>query len=130
MPASANTKAVNSLYGALYGITPGNVTFVAESNAAALDLRAYANSKVATVAAGGPSNAALATTVLTNMGINTPELNTALVGIFAVNANDRGVVIAQLSMLLENIANNAPGTTVEQKNTIWRRCGCLECRSG
>ena len=115
MPASANTKAVNSLYGALYGITPGNVTFVAESNAAALDLRAYANSKVATVAAGGPSNAALATTVLTNMGINTPELNTALVGIFAVNANDRGVVIAQLSMLLENIANNAPGTTVEQK---------------
>lgn len=114
MPASANTKAVNTLYAAIYGITPGNVTFVTESNAAALDLRAYANTKVATVAAGGPSNAALATTVLTNMGINTPELNTALVGIFAVNANDRGVVIAQLGMLLESIGNNAPGTTVEQ----------------
>jgi len=115
MPASANTKAVNTLYAAIYGITPGNVTFVTESNAAALDLRAYANSKVATVAAGGPSNAALAATVLTNMGINTPELNTALVGIFAVNANDRGVVIAQLGMLLESIGNNAAGTTAEQK---------------
>lgn len=114
MPASVNTKAVNTLYAAVYGVTPGFTAFESEANAAALNLRSYANSKVATVAAGGPSNAALATTVLTNMGINTAALNEALVAYFAINSADRGFIITQLGSILEGIGNNVAGTTADQ----------------
>jgi hypothetical protein len=107
MAASLYTQAVTTIHAALYGNQPANPVFVTETNAASMGVRAYVNSKVASVANGGSSDALLATTVLDNMGINNAALNDALVSYFAAAPADRGYVILQLSQILTAIADPA-----------------------
>lgn len=105
MAASKFTQAVTTIHAALYGTQPAHPVFVTETNAAAMGVQAYANSKVMSVADGGLSNSALATTVLTNMGINNTALNDALVSYFATAPADRGFVIVQLGQILTALAD-------------------------
>lgn len=103
MPASifGNPAAVVQLNQALFGNAPGNAKYANQlAQATAVGSVNFARQLGQTIST---PDAALAATVLANLGINNAPLLQALTAVFGAFPNDRGVVVLNLTNILTTL---------------------------